>query len=420
MDQKRKEGVAMDRRTLLKYAGALGVGTLLTGLPKIGAAKKVEEVRVGVMEAFSGFLAKTGGWNKMAYEMAEDEINKAGGIKSLGGAKLKLIYRDIEGKAAVGMAVAEKLCNEGVTALIGCYQSDVSFATTQVAEKYKVPQLVPVGVADEITERGFKYAFRHNVKASWLARDTFEFLEYISKKTGIKPKTAVIFVNDSSYPQSVGKGQREFAKKTGFLEIVGDFSYPLKTTDLSTEVSKIKALKPDLVLSTCYLPDGILMIRTMKELDLKLMGHLQIGGPLEIEFPQTLGKLAENILSCTGGWNPDVKIPGARELNERFKKRFGRDMFAITAMCYGTIFTLKEALEKAGSTDREKLREALTKIHIPLGKGVMAHGVKFGEDGQNIEAKNLVLQIRDGRLQTVWPTEVAPIEAIWPLPAWKA
>jgi branched-chain amino acid transport system substrate-binding protein len=94
-------------------------------------------------------------------------------------------------------------------------------------------------------------------------------------------------------------------------------------------------------------------------------------------------------------------------------------MAAITSMCYGTIFTLKKALEIAGSVDRERLRDALTKVDIPLGKGIMAHGVKFGPDGQNIEAKNLMLQVRDGRLVTCWPPSVAPVEAIWPLPSWK-
>lgn len=409
----------LDRRAMLKYAGVLGLGIMLICFPGIGAAKNVAEVKVGVIDAFSGFLAKTGGWNKKAYMMAEEEINNAGGIKSLGGAKLKLIFGDCEGKARVGMAVAEKFCNEGMVALVGCYQSGVSYATTQVAEKYKVPQLVPVGVADNITERGFKYTFRHNAKASWLGRDTFAFLKYIGNKTGVKPKTAVILSNDTSYPQSVAKAHEEYAKKTGLVKILGNFSYPMRTSDLSTEISKIKALRPDVLLSTCYLPDGILIIRTMKELDLNPMAHIMIGGPLEIEFAQTLGKLAENILSCTGGWNPDVKVSGAKELNERFKKRFGRDMAAITSMCYGTIFTLKKALEIAGSVDRERLRDALTKVDIPLGKGIMAHGVKFGPDGQNIAAKNLMLQVRDGRLVTCWPLSVAPVEAIWPLPSWK-
>ena len=418
MDRKTDNHVG--RRTLLKYVWALGlVAMLLAGFPCTGAAENVAEVKVGVIDAFSGFLAKTCGWNKKAYQMAEDEMNQAGGIKSLGGAKLKLIFRDSEGKAQVGMAVAEKLCNEGVTALVGCYQSDVTYSTTQVAEKYKVPQLVPVGVADEITERGFKYTFRHNVKGSWLSRDALEFLEYIGNKTGVKPKTAVIIGNNTSYPQTTAKAYNEYAKKTGVVKIVGEFSYPMRTSDLSTEISKIKALKPDVVLSTCYLPDGILVVRTMKEMDLNVMGHLMIGGPLEVEFAQTLGQLAENMLTVCGGWNQDVKIPGAKELNERFKKRYGINMSAIHMMCYGTIYCLKEALELAGSADREKLRDALTKINIPLGKGVMAHGVKFGPDGQNSEAKSLALQIRGGEQLTCWPPVVSPTESVWPLPNWK-
>lgn len=312
MGRKKIGEAIMGRRTFIKCAGVLGAGTVLAGWPRMGIAQRVEEIEVGVIEGFSGFLAKTADWNKKAYEMAKDEINRAGGIKALGGAKLKLIYRDSEGKASVGMAAAEKLCNEKVLALVGCYQSDVSFATTQVAEKYKVPQLVPVGVADEITERGFKYTFRQNVKGSWLGRDSLEFFKYIGEKSGVKPKTAVVLVNDTSYGQSVAKSDVEYAKKIGTLKVIGDFSYPMKTSDLSAEISKIKSLKPDILLTTCYVTDGILVVRTIKELDLKLMAHLSVGAPLEIEFPKTLGKLAENVFTCTGGWNPDVKMPGAR------------------------------------------------------------------------------------------------------------
>ena len=155
----KKERKAVDRRTFLKVAGAAGAATLVGGFPYVVRAKP-KEVLIGTIHPLSGGLAQAGNALKTGVVLAAEEINRAGGIKSLGGAKLKLIHADSEGKPQIGVAEAERLIKEGVLATFGCYQSSVTFAVTQIHEKYKTPFLITLAISEKILQRGFKYTFR--------------------------------------------------------------------------------------------------------------------------------------------------------------------------------------------------------------------------------------------------------------------
>ena len=143
-----------------------------------GTSAFAENVKIGNIEPMSGPSASLGQQGKAAREMAVEEINAAGGIKSLGGMKLELIYADSESKPEKGVAEAERLINtEKVHLLTGCWNSAVTYPTTAVAERYGIPFVVPVSVADKITEQGFKTVFRIAAKDSWWTRDQFAFLK---------------------------------------------------------------------------------------------------------------------------------------------------------------------------------------------------------------------------------------------------
>jgi branched-chain amino acid transport system substrate-binding protein len=155
----KKERKAVDRRTFLKVAGAAGAATLVGGFPYVVRAKP-KEVLIGTIHPLSGGLAQAGNGLKTGVVLAAEEINRAGGIKSLGGAKLKLIHADSGGKPEIGVSEAERLIKEGVVATFGCYQSSVTFAVTQIHEKYKTPFLITLAISEKILQRGFKYTFR--------------------------------------------------------------------------------------------------------------------------------------------------------------------------------------------------------------------------------------------------------------------
>ncbi len=168
---------------------------LMLGIPGIGSA--AQTVKIGNIIPLSGPSAPVGVQGKNAREMAVQEINDAGGIKSLGGAKLQMIYADSKSDPTVGVSEAERLINsEKVNLLTGCWNSAVTYPTTQVAERYGIPFVVPVSVADTITNRGFKNVFRLAAKDSWWTRDQFRFLKDMMKEYKVPVKT-VAFVYEN-------------------------------------------------------------------------------------------------------------------------------------------------------------------------------------------------------------------------------
>ncbi|MFQ5829120.1 MAG: ABC transporter substrate-binding protein [Candidatus Methylomirabilia bacterium] len=393
------------------------LGLAVVTLPSL--AWGAQEIPIGIVLPMSGPLAKVGLTNLWGHELAVEDINAAGGIKAMGGAKLKLIVADSQGKPEIGNSETERLIREGVAAIMGAYQSAVSFTGTQVAERYKTPYLIPVSIADKITKRGFKYTFRPESLASWFARDQFRAIRDFAKQSGVPVKRIAILYEDTLYGQSTAKGQKRYAKEMGW-EIVADISYPAETLDMTATISKLKAAKPDVVVHNSYFNDSLLLARTSKELDFNPKAFFAAGaGPKDPNFAKQLGKDAEYWLVISE-WNADMRREGAAELGERFLKKFGQAMDGIAAMCYITTWVLKDALERAGSADREKLRDALSKTDITSGPGAMvATGrIKFDENGQN-DFTNLVTQIIDGTQRTVWPSEAASRPVVFPIPPWK-
>ena len=409
----------VNRRKTLKLTLAIAVVCVCLGMPGFLFGEPVKEVKFGIIEPISGPLAPLGLQDKNGYTLAIERINKAGGIKSLGGAKIRLVVGDSESKPQVGMAQAERLIREGVVAMSGCFQSSVTFATTQVAEKNKTPHLVNVGVADAITGRGFKYTFRVVEKASWNARDKFQYLDWVGKKTGLKAKTVGMLYEDTLFGQSVKKAWIHYAKQHGY-QIVADLSYPHNTSDLTGTISKLRAKNPDVIVSANYTSDAILIAKTMKELNVNPMAFIAIGGGMQDPaFISALGDDATDfsVMSASGD---DVTVPGVAEINQQFKRRFGISMDPVAALSYTTVYVLKDALERAGSTDREKVREAQTKTNIGVGqKGIITPSpVAFGPDGQNKHSRCVVVQIRDGKRTAVYPPDISPSEPIWPMRPW--
>lgn len=201
-----------------------------------GSGGDSKDIKIGVLLPLTGALAKIGENNKNGYELAVKEINEKGGIKALGGAKLKLVYGDSQGKPDVGVSETERLIqNEKVALVTGAFQSNVTIPTTQVAERLQTVYLNPVAIADSITNRGFKYTFQINAKASWFARDQVNFLDYVAKVTNKKPQKVALLYENTDFGQSTAAGQKKYLAEKGY-DIVADVSYPAGAADLTTEL----------------------------------------------------------------------------------------------------------------------------------------------------------------------------------------
>jgi branched-chain amino acid transport system substrate-binding protein len=395
---------------------------LLTFIVNPPTVRAQQEIKIGVVYSMSGPLASIARLLVNGHEFAMEEINARGGIKSLKGAKLKVILGDAESKPEVAMSVAEKLITQdNVVALLGPYSSALAFPTTQIAEKHKTPILLSGPVADQITERGFKYTFRTVFKATYNSQQSLEYMKWIGDKTGAKPKTVALLYEDTLWGQSQAKTWKALIPKYGF-EMVADEPYSKTTQDISPTISKLKAAKPDVILQCSYTTDAILITRTMYDLDFNCMGRIPSGGGhTDDEFPKALGKLA-NYIIVNSHYHFSLKGPGNKNVivSEKYKKKYGRDMDDYSGPSYDITWVLADALERAASTDRQKLRDALAATNLTIHNSPLLRPFpyKFDENGQ-APATGVFSQFQDAKLTTVWPEEYAASKVVWPMPTWK-
>jgi branched-chain amino acid transport system substrate-binding protein len=375
-----------------------------------GVSFAADKVKIGNVEPLSGPSASVGVQGKQAREMAVEEINAAGGIKSLGGAKLELVYADSKSDPTVGVTETERLINtEKVHIMTGCWNSAVTYPATQVAERYGVPFVVPVAVRDTITERGFKYVFRIAAKDSWWVRDQFRFLKDMQQEFNTQLKTVAFIFENGDWGTGFAEKWRQLAKQDGY-QIVMDEPYPSTASDLTPVVTKLKNAKADIVMLVSNAADAILLTNTMAEMKVTPKVVLASGGGhADPKFLENAGKNALYLFDEVE-WNTDVNKPGVKEANTKFKTKNGYDLAGESVDAYVAMYTIADALERAGSTDPKKLRDALAATKLSTGPGMITSydAVEFDENGQNKNAGIVIVQVADiggGKLDrvTVWP-----------------
>lgn len=395
----------MNTQRLLPIVAAVCMA-LMTVLPAQAAD---DVVRIGNIIPLSGPSASVGQQGKNAREMAVAEINAAGGIKSLGGAKLEMLYADSESKPEKGVAEAERLINtEKVNLLTGCWNSAVTYPTTAVAERYGIPFIVPVSVADKITDQGFKTVFRIAAKDSWWTRDQFQFLKDMEKEFNAPVKRLAFVYENGDWGQGFAGQWKKLAQEGGY-EVVLNEPYPSTATDLSPVVQKIRRSKADVLMLVSNAADAILLTNTLAEYKVKLKAIIASGGGhADPSFLKAVGKNARYLFDIVE-WETDVNKPGAKEANEKYKAAYGQNLTGEAVDAYLATYVLADALERAGSLDPAKIQGALAVTNYSSGSGMIVgyDAVAFDGTGQNKNASLVMVQINDlGKGMeriTVWP-----------------
>jgi branched-chain amino acid transport system substrate-binding protein len=364
--------------------------------------------------------------NQWAIELATEKINKAGGIKALGGAKLVNVFTDSKGDPNVGATAAEQLINTDKVVLIsGAWNSAVTKPSTQVAERYGIPYVVPVSVNDAITERGFKYTFRIAAKDSWWARDQFRFLDDMKKATKTELSTIAFVYENGDWGSGMKEQWTKLAAQFGY-KIVLDEPYPSTTSDLTPVVMKIKAAKPDVLLLTSNAADAILLTNTMATYKVKAKAIIGTGGGhADPSFRKTTGKNCENMFDVVE-WETDLDRPQIPALNKEFKELHKIDLAGESVDAFSSVYVIADALERAKSTDPVKLRDALAATNLCVGKGklgidILSYDcVTFDQTGQNKNAGIVLVQFREvnGVMErvTVWPVARKGVKPVFPMP----
>jgi branched-chain amino acid transport system substrate-binding protein len=407
--------VSISRRDFLKNSAVAGTGLALgaVGFPAVLRGAQPPEIPIGHLHPLSGSLAFDGQEMRKGLLLAVKEVNEAGGIKSLGGAKLKLLDADSEGKPELAISSMERLAKSGAVAVVGCYQSSVTLVATQQAEKLRIPFVVSVAVADEITARGFKYTFRIQPNSEQMASYTLKYLREIADAANTPIKTIAYLHDNTAFGQPLAAHVKQLAPKQG-LELILDVPYSPAAPDVTTEVGAIKASGADIVLDTGYFGDGVRVYKTMKDLRLQAKAVLGLanGAFSHPKFVQELGSIAENVMDGNYHANPLSEITKRAFAN--YKKEFNADMGSGTIFPYMAVYVIADALERAKSTKGEQLREALAKTD--LKNHILPQGpLVFGPDGQNVNAAPVIMQVQNGSVKVVWPVAYADGKPIFPV-----
>jgi branched-chain amino acid transport system substrate-binding protein len=382
------------------------------GTSSSGENGKVEEVTIGILYPTSGESARIGTVALNAAKLAAEDINAAGGIKSLGGAKVKLEIMDPGSKLESARSAAENLLqNEDVSVLVGAYTSALSMVVSEVTERREVP-FVTFSISDELTSRGFKYLFQVAAKGSQFGKMQVEFAKNLVDTSGLTPKVAIVFEN-TAYGQSTSSMMKEIADEMGF-EVALVESFENNSTDAGPLVTKIKSSGASILFPVAYLQDSITIQKTIKQMGVDILTVAGGAGYLMPDFYEAMGKDAEGVTSVAF-WNQDVNKPGNEQLSKKYKETYGEIATEVVGGAYSSVWAAALAIDQAGSTDPNKVRDALDALKIEEGHqaDVMPGGpIEFDDKGWNSNTNPVMIQWQDGEPRTVYPEADASVELI--------
>ncbi|HJW73297.1 MAG TPA: ABC transporter substrate-binding protein [Geothrix sp.] len=360
--------------------------------------------KIGVINTMSGPEAPIGENITNGIKLAEQDL-RAKGIN------VQLVWEDDTGKPQISMSAMEKLATrENVVGVVGPYTSACSNAVARLAEKYRVPLLIPAAAKEEITRQGLNHVFRMNAPADKYASSLIDAALSLGK-----PRTIAFVYENTDFGTSTSKTARAYVESKG-IQVVGDVAYPKGAADYRSSLAQIKSKNPDLVFMVSYVADAILLMRQSREVGLQPQAFLGAGaGFTTVEFAKERA-ISENVISCTQ-WTEDVNWPGAKDFSKRYQAKFGKEPTYHAACAYASMMIMGETARNAGG-DRAKTRDGLKN-----GKwnGVMGE-VKFADyDGFTNQNNHpmLVQQIQKGNYETVLPAQFATKKPVYPFPKWK-
>ena len=386
-------------------AGALGFA-----LP----AQAQDVITFGASLSQTGGMATEGRLVKEGYDFYVKQINAKGGIK-VGDKtyKVAIKYYDDASTAATSVQLYEKLINEdGIKLLLGPYSSGVTFAAAAVAEKYQVPMIAAHAASPAIFDRGFKYIF---ATLTPLAQYTGNSIKMAAAANPRAQRVALISEN-ALFPKSSGEAAAQQAKDAG-LEVVYNEIYPTGTKDFSAMLAALKSKNPDFLLFAGYTGDATVIARQIAEVGVSLKMFAVSLGPTLPGFIEALGPKAEGILEPIQ-WAPNMtwkdEIFGwtSPQYAELFNKEYGRIPDYHPPQSTAALEVYQRALEKAGSLDPKKVRDAIAETNLMTAYGP----IRFNEKGQNIAKGMSVVQVQNGKVVVVYPLEGAQAKFVYPLP----
>jgi branched-chain amino acid transport system substrate-binding protein len=368
-------------------------------------------IKVGVLHPVTGALAYSGQQCRAGALLAIEDINKAGGIKSLGGARIEALLADAQSQPQAGAAEIEKLNEAGVSAVVGAFASAICLATTQAAAKYNLPHIVDVGVADQIVQRGLKNTFRFGPGYKAVADLAVINLRVLNTIAQSPAKTVMIIHEESLFGTGTANLLARELPGYGF-EVKEVIKHANPTRDFNNIVLRMKAVNPDIVIPANYYNEYALLVRTMQQQRFvpKAIYSVLGGAASSYKFVEEFPEASNGIIDCNHWYNP--KDPRAQALKKRAEAQklyFSYELF----MTYTAMMLLADALENAKSTDRAAIINALERS--TFSNHIMPYGATKFVDGQNMGGRPLMTQVLDKDIKVIIPREYRQAEPMFPL-----
>jgi branched-chain amino acid transport system substrate-binding protein len=404
---------------------------LLAAVLATAPAHAADPVKIGVILPLTGNSASAGLAAKDAIELGAEIINTAhpelkamplgatAGLPNLGGAKIELDEADHQGNPQIGQDETTRLITQNrVAVMLGAYHSSVALAATAVAERQAVPFLVADSVAANITARSFKFTFRTTPIAPDFGKAYAQFIIDVNK-SGRKVGSIAVVSENTDYGMSVSASILDAAEAAN-INVAAHLTYNPDSADVSAQVLQLKAVDPDAVIFVSYTADSILYFQTMKKLD--YLPPIVIGDDAGFSDPRFIadaGALAQGVLDRSAF---DIGKPGSNSfiVNKLYHDRYGRDLDDTSARWMQGLFVLADAINRAGSIEGEKIREALNETELkPEQLMIGYHGVKFDDTGQNTLASTFLIQLKGKQYVAVWPENLTTDRLELPMKGWR-
>jgi branched-chain amino acid transport system substrate-binding protein len=379
----------------------------LTAAPFVQKGVAADKVTLGIAISQTGRYAEPAGRMVNSYNLYVDQMNAKGGWN---GQKIDMVMMDDKSDKQTSIKLYEKLITQDkVNLTMGPYSSGITDAVANVLERYKYPTMAPGAASGIIWKKGRKYLF--DIIA--VAQDYQKGALHIARDIGVK-KIAIVG-EDSLFPRQSAEGAVEWAKKLG-IEVVLNENYPRKQTDFTAMLQKIKARRAEALISNSYFADSVAQIRQLRELNINLKIFAGTVGPGLPRFAKQLGNTAEYVLGFSQ-WEPRpeiLKFPGMEHFIDSYVKRHGVKPNYHAGIAWVAMQVTTQAIQKAGSFDREKVWNALRTSQFQTIMG------KWKVDKNNLnDHEGLTFQILDGQRKIVWPKKIAEVPYKLPMPKWK-
>jgi len=392
MNQRKTTKTSLTRRGVLSGAAAMGLSTVVR-------AQQPAEVKVGLIVPLSGIYTRPGQVMRMGAEMGIEHINAQGGIKALGGAKLKLVVIDCGDTTEKAKNAAQRMVAQetDLVAATGAYLSSFTLAVTEVTERAALPMLT-LSYSDLLTERGFKYIFQTAAPASRQSELGLpELMKLAEAASGKRPKTVAMLMDNTATSVATAKALKERLFVQEGLQLIVEEVWTPPLSDATPLIQKVRSARPDLLL---FMPNAV--------------SDAKLGLEKISEFGLGQGKIPTVSFSITiivANWGSKGHEDLIAELKAKYKEPW---MTQNVISTYGDMWLMKDALEKAGKADRIAVAEAFRSMDGGPSKYYPGGQLKFDEKGRRIGAGVVIVQWQSAVPVTVYPSDLALAQPFWP------